>query len=606
MTAFYTRGFSQHPIIFSTNPYVIDSVQTAEWQSVLSGVISNNKASRKVNGRNHSVGNTESLARLPIYVTAAPYNADNTGATDASAAVAVAITAACASNRGAVEFPAGIYQFFSSIQPSCAVILRGEGMSSELVQSPSTLRFAAGIPGIVLTTGARNGGLEHLYIESQSASSGTDDGIICTDASSYKVFDVTIQNFGRDGLHLDSTAGGNCDVWDVIRLRSLGNRGNGIYIIGADSQKLTFYSPRVESNKGFGIYLERPGAAACTFYSVFSQANLLGAIKQNSGSSNFYDIYSEADTMPGATSFAGTGRNDATSGGGFTATSYTSDPSLTYCVKIAATGTPDTFVWGTDHCITFPNGPTVINGSNQALSNGITVKFSATNGHIVGDQWTIAAHPSVLLGPIAQYNTFTSPNYGAPTIGNAGGTTNTLFIGGIHHGTIYFDGTLNGNTTGSINQVSGVTSTGNIFAGTNSLLGWTSYGAGIARGDGLFLWRNNAQTSIASFYMGRVVMAKSGAYSIPFSESNAVYVNTAAFAPTLPAPVANMVYTFLVNSATAVSITASGGATIRDGATVSAANGTAVSSSVGDYITLLAVDARHWVVIGKAGSWTIT
>jgi hypothetical protein len=67
-----------------------------------------------------------------------------------------------------------------------------------------------------------------------------------------------------------------------------------------------------------------------------------------------------------------------------------------------------------------------------------------------------------------------------------------------------------------------------------------------------------------------------------------------------------MVYTFLVNSATAVSITASGGATIRDGATVSAANGTAVSSSVGDYITLLAVDARHWVVIGKAGSWTIT
>jgi hypothetical protein len=89
--------------------------------------------------------------------------------------------------------------------------------------------------------------------------------------------------------------------------------------------------------------------------------------------------------------FTGSGLNDLTKGG-----TYTASIAQTYCVQIDATGTPDTFKWGTDPtCTTFSGGTGVaITGAAQTLSSGVTVTFAATTGHTLADHWTIAATPA--------------------------------------------------------------------------------------------------------------------------------------------------------------------------------------------------------------------
>jgi hypothetical protein len=62
---------------------------------------------------------------LIIDITGSPYNADNTGATDCSAKITAAITAAGSS--GVVYFPAGTYRIQSTIKLKPGVILRGAG-----------------------------------------------------------------------------------------------------------------------------------------------------------------------------------------------------------------------------------------------------------------------------------------------------------------------------------------------------------------------------------------------------------------------------------------------------------------------------------------------
>lgn len=94
----------------------------------------------------------------------------------------------------------------------------------------------------------------------------------------------------------------------------------------------------------------------------------------------------------GATSFTGSGLNDATLGGGVTVTPATTD---TYTVQITATGSPDQWEWNKNGG-TFQTGY-VIDGTAQSLASlsiadtGVTVTFAATTGHTVGDHWTVTA-----------------------------------------------------------------------------------------------------------------------------------------------------------------------------------------------------------------------
>lgn len=87
----------------------------------------------------------------------------------------------------------------------------------------------------------------------------------------------------------------------------------------------------------------------------------------------------------GTTMFTGAGLDD-----GILAGTYTG-ATLTYCAEIDATGTPDTFKWGTN--MACDNGATgvAITGANQALSSGIVIKFTATTGHTLTDNWSAVA-----------------------------------------------------------------------------------------------------------------------------------------------------------------------------------------------------------------------
>ena len=138
------------------------------------------------------------------------------------------------------------------------------------------------------------------------------------------------------------------------------------------------------------------------------------SIKTEAGPVDFGDIISPgiltlADGLAEITTFyigpaifTGTGTNDLTSGG-----TYTGTQNLIYCVQIDATGTPDTFEWGTYAPGSLPNcsnGATgvPITGAAQTLSNNVTVTFGSTTTHTVSDQWTIAA--TAALGDGFEFN----------------------------------------------------------------------------------------------------------------------------------------------------------------------------------------------------------
>ena len=106
-------------------------------------------------------------------------------------------------------------------------------------------------------------------------------------------------------------------------------------------------------------------------------------------------IQAPATMTPGTVTFAGVGLNDMTATGAYDGTA-----SATYCVKIAAEGTPDTFSWGTN--VGCNDGATAVlmTGAAQALNHGVTVTFKATTGHTLAESWSFpvlaplrAVHP---------------------------------------------------------------------------------------------------------------------------------------------------------------------------------------------------------------------
>ncbi len=77
----------------------------------------------------------------------------------------------------------------------------------------------------------------------------------------------------------------------------------------------------------------------------------------------------------------GSGLSDITAGG------TTTGVNQVFKVTIASEATPDTFDW-TVNGVAGASGVSITGGA-QALSEGLTVTFSATTGHDLGDVWTI-------------------------------------------------------------------------------------------------------------------------------------------------------------------------------------------------------------------------
>lgn len=89
-----------------------------------------------------------------------------------------------------------------------------------------------------------------------------------------------------------------------------------------------------------------------------------------------------------STVFDGTGLDDLTSGGAFTGAS-----NLSFMIEIDAEGAPDTFKWSKDGGLTWEASGVAITGSEQSLTEGVTIAFMASTGHTLNDKWTFDTFP---------------------------------------------------------------------------------------------------------------------------------------------------------------------------------------------------------------------
>src|SRR3990167_4527797 len=82
--------------------------------------------------------------------------------------------------------------------------------------------------------------------------------------------------------------------------------------------------------------------------------------------------------------FLGVGLDDLSSSG-----TYTDTKKAVFTVIITTAAAPDIFKWQKDDGA-FTTG-VAITGANQTLSDGVQIKFAATTGHTVNEQWTVEA-----------------------------------------------------------------------------------------------------------------------------------------------------------------------------------------------------------------------
>lgn len=90
----------------------------------------------------------------------------------------------------------------------------------------------------------------------------------------------------------------------------------------------------------------------------------------------------------GLPAFSGQGPDDLSAGGAFDGV-----VPRTFRVEIDGAGEPDSFRWSDDGGVTWRAEGVPVTGVTQPLELGVTVAFSATSGHVPGDDWEFTAGP---------------------------------------------------------------------------------------------------------------------------------------------------------------------------------------------------------------------
>ena len=105
-------------------------------------------------------------------------------------------------------------------------------------------------------------------------------------------------------------------------------------------------------------------------------------------------------------------------------------------------------------------------------------------------------------------------------------------------------------------------------------------------------------------------MNATGPVSVTAAQSGDAFTNEGAGAEVnhnLPTAAAGLIYTFIVQAAQNLRVTAAAGDTIRIAGSVSAAAGNIVNATVGGTVTILAINATEWVAVAAPnGTWTVT
>jgi hypothetical protein len=108
-------------------------------------------------------------------------------------------------------------------------------------------------------------------------------------------------------------------------------------------------------------------------------------------------------------------------------------------------------------------------------------------------------------------------------------------------------------------------------------------------------------------YTQQPVVVRTTALSVAANQTRALFTNEGATAQvvfTLPTAAANYKYTFVVQDADGVRVTAASGDTIRIAGTATAAAGYIESTTIGNTVTLVAINATEWIATAVNGTWT--
>ena len=160
----------------------------------------------------------------------------------------------------------------------------------------------------------------------------------------------------------------------------LSSASNGCVYL--EIQPHTFDVMRVTGNSHFDADVTVEGDLTVNGTQTITSSN-------NIALSGAFQYLNSGDTIT-SPSFTGTGLNDASFTGHYNGTTS----NKVFYVKIDSShGNDDTFKWSTDNFVTTEASLITITGDDQALEDGISVKFNAASGHTVNDQWTGQATP---------------------------------------------------------------------------------------------------------------------------------------------------------------------------------------------------------------------
>jgi len=129
------------------------------------------------------------------------------------------------------------------------------------VNNNSTLCWSADVTGIRLF-GAAGQTIRNLNLHGNSPfkpsdlktySSGTSDGIQVS-AGQASIRDVFVGAFSRHGINVDSTQGGQADIWIFDNVRAEYNRGDGFHFVGLDANGGLCLMCISRLNQAWGFY----------------------------------------------------------------------------------------------------------------------------------------------------------------------------------------------------------------------------------------------------------------------------------------------------------------------------------------------------------------
>jgi hypothetical protein len=95
-------------------------------------------------------------------------------------------------------------------------------------------------------------------------------------------------------------------------------------------------------------------------------------------------------------------------------------------------------------------------------------------------------------------------------------------------------------------------------------------------------------------------------YNVSPSETNSCFTNegaTTGIIFTLPPPVKNLNYTFILENSNSVTISATTGSTIVNGLNITSSGGSITSIDGGSSITLVAINSVKWITTSFVGTW---